>query len=501
MSGWRERRWLVAIVGVAFLLRLVQALLRWDEIALAYAAYQEPFVMTAQEGDLLGMLSTYYGLHPPFYSLLFWAMNGLWGAPAAWLLFSASVSAAAVWWVGLLGGAAAAALLAVDPLQIAYSGEVNNYPLLVLLVSMMFWFSERAARGRGIRGLVVVGILAGWTHLLGVAVFGICLARVFHRDRQAALRAAGASGLGLLPVAWQVWGLAGSGGTYGQEGLDWSLVGSGLREKVGAWWLILVPAAVASWRGRRVLGWQTAAIVVTILGLIAVGVAAPHQQPYWLVLGPPVALLVASLRGPVPWLIACFGLFTVSPELGTRMDKLREDLSRDRAIDRALAKAERSDAIWLVAPALEPDDDKRATSDVLWRFSPFTAAPSWRGPGDSFDFADPRYGQPRMLGGRVVHTSVDVVQGTIEEGCQRTFEEADAFRESVGWHLEEGRHVWVVLYNHAPACGMPEGLRWAMQPFQLTDLDPSDSGERCAMVGEDRGLGRDWICRIEGHRE
>jgi len=236
-------------------------------------------------------------------------MGAIWAAPAAWLLFSAVVSTAAVWWVGLLGGAAAAALLAVDPLQIAYAGEVNNYPLLVFLVALLFWFTEQALRGRGIRGLVCVGILAGWTHLLGAVVLAVCLARLCFRERALALRTAAICALGLLPVAWEVWQLAGSGGTYGQEGLAWSQVGSGVRDKVGAWWLILIPAGVAGWRSRRALGLQSAVLFVIILVLIAAGIAAPHQQPYWLILGPPVALLVASLRGPIPWFIAAFGLF------------------------------------------------------------------------------------------------------------------------------------------------------------------------------------------------
>ena len=501
MKSPRDRRILVAIVGVAFLLRLVQALLRWDEIALAYAAYQEPFVALAGQGDILGLTGSYFGLHPPLYSLFFWGMGVVWGAPAAWLLFSAAVSAGAVWWVGLLGGAAAAAVLAVDPLQVAYSGEVNNYPLLVFWVAMMFWGTEQAARGRGLRWLVLSGILAAWTHLLGGVVLALCIGRLFLHDRREALRAAAICAIGLLPVAWNVWGLVGSGSTYGQAGLDWSMVGSGIRDKVGAWWLLLVPATVAAWRRRRLLGAQTAGLLLVILALIAAGVAAPHQQPYWLVLGPPLALLVGSLRGPVPWLIAALGLFGVGPELSARMDGVREDLKRVRAIDQVLAQADESDAVWLVAPALEPDDDKRATSDVLWRFSPFAVASSWRGPDDSFDYADPRYGQPRVFGGRVVHSSVDVVQGSIEEGCQRTFEEADAFRESVGWHLDAGRRVWVVLYNHSPACDMVGGIEWAMRPFRLADLNPSVPSEACAFVGEDRGLGRDWLCLIEGRRE
>ena len=98
----------------------------------------------------------------------------------------------------------------------------------------------------------------------------------------------------------------------------------------------------------------------------------------------------------------------------------------------------------------------------------------------------------------MVHTSVDIVQGRIHEGCRRELEEARAFREAVGWHLEAGRRVWVVLYDHGPACEMPAGIEWAIAPFDLVDLDPSNSTERCVWVGDDVGLGRDRLCLIRG---
>ena len=422
----------------------------------------------------------------------------LWSAPVLWLLFSASVSAGAVWWVGRIGGPAAAALLAVDPLQIAYAGEINNYPLLVFWVALILWTSERVLKGRGVKSFVAVGILAGWTHLLGAVIFGVALVRVFLRDRRLALRAGAVWAVCLAPVAWRVMQLVGDGGTYGQTGLDWGQVAAGIHQKAG-WWVVLVlPAGFAGVRLKQALGGMALALLCGILALISLGIAAPHQQPYWLVLGPFVALLVASIRGPLPWVLAGAGLLTVGPDLLSRSHQLRSEITRERAVDRVLEEAGAADALWLVSPALEPDDDKRATSDVLWRFSPFSSAPSWRGPDNSFDFADPRYGHPREFGGRIVHSSVDVVQGRIEEGCQRIFEEADAFRKAVGWHLDAGRNVWVVLYDHGPACDMMGGLKWAMEPFSLRDLSPEDPSQSCRPIGEDRGLGRDWYCVIEG---
>ena len=255
---------------------------------------------------------------------------------------------------------------------------------------------------------------------------------------------------------------------------------------------------MGAWRHERALGGVAFGLLATLVALIAIGVAAPHQQPYWLVLGAPVALLVASNRGVLPWFVSGLGLLGLLGSLSGRVLEIRDDLGRERAVDRAIAEARPSDAFWLVSPALQPDDDKTATSSVLWRFSPWTSAPAWHGTPGSFEYANPQYGQPRVFGGRVVHTSVDIVQGSIQEGCLRDFEEARAFREAVGWHLEEGRRVWVVLYDHSPACEMPEGVDWAMEPFQLVDLAPDSAEESCTWVGEDMGLGRDRLCLIGG---
>jgi hypothetical protein len=481
---------------VAFLLRFVQACLRWDEIALAYAAYQQPFVDAVWAGDL-GAWANFHGLHPPLYSLFFLLLDALWGAPGAWLLFSAIVSTAAVWVVGRSAGLAAAAILAVDPLQIAYAGEVNNYPLLVLLVTLVLWSGERAKSGGSTTALLICGILASWTHFLGGLVFGLFGLQLLRQDRRRGLRVMGIGLLGALPVLIRMLQLAGESGSYGQSGLDVTLIGTGLVEKIGWWWLLVLPAAVGAVRHKRALGWTAFALVVAILSLFALQIAAPHQQPYWLVLGPFVAILVAANPGPLPWLLAVLGLLTVGSSQLNRVGALREDLHRERAIDEALRLAEPMDAFWLVAPALQPDDDKQATSDVLWRLSPWTPAPAFR---QDFEFVDPRFGQPRVWGERVVHTSVDIVEGEILSGCQRRYISSESFESAVGWHLDAGKRLWVILYDHGPACDMPGGMDWALRNFNLGELSPDDPSSPCLWVGENHGLGRDRLCVVESRR-
>jgi hypothetical protein len=238
------------------------------------------------------------------------------------------------------------------------------------------------------------------------------------------------------------------------------------------------------------------ALFVALILMVFLRVAAPHQYPYWLVLGPFLAILVAANPGPLPWVLAALGLMTAIPQAWNRVGDLREDLMRTRAVDVALELAGEEDAIWLVSPARQPDDDKTATSDVLWRFSPWRAAPPWR--GVDFEYVDPRYGQPRVFGRRIVHSSVDIVEGSIEEGCQRSYLSANAFETAVKAHLNSGRQVWVVLYDHGPACDMPGGMDWAMRTFQLGELSPEDASSPCRWVGEDRGLGQDRLCLIEG---
>ncbi len=96
MRPERRRAASVAVVGLALALRLPRAVLRWDEVALAYAAYAEPAVRALEEGDAVGLVASWVGLHPPLHAGLMALSELFVPVPALWLLFSVLASTAAV---------------------------------------------------------------------------------------------------------------------------------------------------------------------------------------------------------------------------------------------------------------------------------------------------------------------------------------------------------------------------------------------------------------------
>ena len=455
---------MLIVVLLAAGLRLVRALSRWDEIALAYAAYQEPWLDSV--GSASGMLGTFVGLHPPAYSVLYAALDVVWGAPLGWLLLSAALSTAAVWLVGRVGGVGAALYLAFDPLQLAYAAEVNNYPLLVFAIALCLHERHRVqTRGRWL-GLALAGVLAGWTHLLGGLAAGLIALTLLQTDRRATLRVLAVMAIASLPVLARAAVLGSGEDTYAQSGLDLGVIWTGLNEKSG-WWLIswlVAGFSACRWRLSLVL-WLVAG---SILGLMALGVGASHQQPYWLALGPLAAL------APRRWFAAAFAaigaVFCVTHTL-VPAKVLADSLDRPRAIDTALQSD--AEALWLLAPALMPDDDKTMDSDVLWRFGVWSRMEAWRGPApDSFEYTDYRFGQPRVMDGRIVHTSTSLDPAVVDL--------------VVGWHVDAGRDITFVLYDHGPANDYPGMLEGALKPWNPTCID----------VGEDVGLGVDMLCEV-----
>ena len=65
MGEGADRRGVALVFGLALLLRAPRLWARWDEVALAYAAYAEPTVAALQRLDLPAALTTWMGLHPP----------------------------------------------------------------------------------------------------------------------------------------------------------------------------------------------------------------------------------------------------------------------------------------------------------------------------------------------------------------------------------------------------------------------------------------------------
>lgn len=460
------------VVALALVLRLGRAALRWDEIALAYVAYQQPWLDAAARWDLQGMVATTVGLHPPLYSALLGLVMAVWPAPAAWLALSAGLSTAAVIFVGRAFGWPAALVLAVDPLQLAYAGELNNYPLLAASTAACLAARERAAAGGSWAPLALAGVVAGWSHVLGGVVGGIHALTLLPSRPRAAAGALGWMAVGTAPVLALALRLAGSEGTYGQGGFDGPLLLRTLVERGGAGLALIAAAALAgAWR-RPAVAVVAAGSAAAILGMVGAGVAASHQVPYWLVVGPPLAALAASWWG-LGSAVGVLALGLGVPAELQRGRRLTDDLRRPRSIDAALGRSEPGDALWLLSPALEPDDDKAATSPVLWRLAPWEPMPAWTG---AFEYVDYAYGQPRLWRDRVVHTSTGLSLAH--------------FDAMAGRHLAAGGRLWVVLYDHAPARDLARTLDVALRPYAAT----------CADVGEDRGLGVDRLCRVEGLR-
>ena len=487
-SGQSHRLWLV-VAALAVLLRVPRVVLRWDEVAIAYAAYTAPAANAVSRwapGELLG---AWVGLHPPLHAALLGLLEVSWAAPLGWLLLSAAASVGAVVVVGRHGGALAALVLATAPLQLADAAEVNNYPLAVLAMAVL------CASGRGPWWAFVGAVaLACWSHVLGM-----CAAAVVTVWRLACpvvagerARVAGGALLVALPVAAGAASLSGRSSTFAQPALDvfewwtmvvdaWGGVGVGLG--------VLAGLGLVTLRGPVRVVWSGLAVAYGIA--LALGAAAPHQRPYLGLLGPPAALLIAGfvhwMRGRRPRLagalsvavaVACLarGAVQGAAEVDA-LRSLKRDLETARGIDEVWAQSRAGDTVWLVAPALQADDDKTDRSPVLWRLRPWWPMPHAQLAGVSHDPLDYLWGHPRTVEQRTVHTSTEL--------SPRHF---DAVAQGV---LGSGGRVFVVLYDHAPASDLAGRVERVMRPYK--------SAHRVHPRNE--GLGDDLVWRVDALAE
>ena len=472
----RARLHLAAWLGLAAALRLARAPARWDELALAYAAYTEPVSRLLERGELSRLPATWVGLHPPLHALLVGLLDRIAPAPALWIGLSALCSLGAVVALGRAYGPVAAAALGTAPLQLAYAGEVNNYPLATLAVAACLALA-RAGWG----ALAAAVVLAGWSHVLaGLAGLGVLawrLARPVEAGERPRLIAAVA--LGLLPVGVGAVRRMALESTYGQAGLGDAGAVALAREALDAAGWAAAPLLALAVLGLR--GPALAAALPLGLGLgaaLITGAAAPHQHPYLLLLGPSLAVALATASRRREVLAAAVALCGLRgavggvEEIGTLM-RLSADQARPRAVDEALRLARPGDLLWLVAPALRPDDDKTDVSPVLWRLSPWEA---WWLPPPGLEQADPRYGAPRLWRGVEVHTSTTLDPAALDA--------------AVAGALESGHALFVVLYEHGPAAGLRADVERALRPYQ----------PRARAVGGDPELGEDWLYAVEGGR-
>lgn len=463
-------RLLALVLAVAAVPRLLQAGLRWDEVALAYAAYTEPAAAALADGAPTAALGAWVGLHPPLHALLMGALELVWPAPVLWLGLSVACSLGAVALVGWRAGPLAALLLASSPLQVAYAAELNNYPLAVLAVAALL----AAGPGPWWALLAAVG-LACQAHVLAAAAAG---GAVLHRLRTVPADRGWVAAWAVVLAAPTVLGalrLAGGSGTFVQPPFALGPWVAQAAAGIGAGGLLLGAGALAGLRG------PTLAVGLPLVGLMALslllGAAAPHQLPYLLLPAPVLAVaLGTALAGRPRWLrgaVALVCLLRLGPVLGdqlARAQAIRADLARPRAVDRALAESAPGDVVWLVAPALQADDDKTDTSPVLWRLGLLDPMPMARDGG--FDYLDWRFGQPRRWRGRVIHTSTELAEQPLDHVLRAAW---------AGGHT-----VFVVLYDHAPATDLAGRVERAVRPWS----------PQAVRLPRSAGLGDDWLYRL-----
>ncbi len=419
-----------AVVGLALALRLPRAAARWDEVAWQYAAYNHPTLEALQSGELGAALTTFAGLHPPLYPLLHSLLSWAWPAPILWLLLSVACSTAAVAFT-LRAGWLAALLVACGAVQLAYAAEVNNYPLTAAVVAATWWARDRVAGGRPWWELALVGAVAVWTHGLAGWVAAVAALTL---GPAVALRVGAVMALAVAPLAPTLLDLATEPGTFRQPPLKLAEVLGELVARFGAWWVLLLPLAAQGARRRPALAVGLVATEGFVLALQLAGVAAPHQFPYHLAAGVPLAWLVAagvasaarSRLAQGVALAVCALQALGSAWLDTRaLVAVASD--PPRGVDLALAEARPGDAVILLTPPRTPDDDKRGTSSVLWRLPPWSALP----PVQPYDlvYDDHRHGQPRDHRGIAVYLHEDP---------------RDALDQAIAAHPR----TWVVSYGH-----------------------------------------------------
>lgn len=467
---------LFPLLIVAALLRLLRTLVRWDEVAWLYAAYSADTSAALEEGRLLDALTGWTGLHPPLFSLIHAGTEWLAPAPLLWLATSAAASLLAVFVVARRDEGAGW-LLATAPIQLTYAAEVNDYPLLELAVALLWALRRPVAEGRSSAlGLGLVGVIAAWTHPLGGLVAGGVALSLPAGPRGVALSLMGLGALPLAPTVLRQ--LADPSGTR-QPPFKAALVVGSYLDRFGALGLLGLPLLVfgAAPRRAELLGGVGMLLVIGVL--VALGFAAPHQFPYFVCVGAPLALVMsAGARGR--WRLLLAGLVLAQGLWFGGFDALRLRalwLDPPRAVDRALGELQQrwsctdlpspscaGDALYLLAPAGLDDDDKGRSSAVLWRLRPWWSMPMVR--PYLFRYADFRHGQPRLVRGYATYVN-------------------DNLRPELELAVAAHPRLWLVVYEHGERAELTTKLaaRLRVEPeriggdllFRLGSTAPSPS--------------------------
>lgn len=401
-------------------LRLLRLPLRWTEVAWQYAAYPAPTLAALRGGDYIGAMTGFTGLHPPLFSLMHAAEEAIWPAPGLWLMGSVLASLGAVAMMSRRHPLAAL-LLATAPIQVHYAAEVNNYPLVALASAAVWLERERVADGAPPWRMALVCALAVWTH--GLSGFVAALAALSLGRRGWAVL--GAMAMAVLPLLPGVLNLALEPMTYTQPAYKFELVARDFVARFGLIGALILPFAAMGARKHPALALGVVGTAAFVLALQLAGVAAPHQFPYLLAIGPPLALLAeASGSRALVALALAQGLWVGAFDLA-RLHTLRDPAPR--AIDLALREAQPGDGVYLLRPAPLNDDDKRLISPVLRRLSPWQAAPMAQ--PYPFAYDDFRHGQPRLYEGRTVYVN-------------------DALRPELAQAIAAHPRLYLVVYDH-----------------------------------------------------
>jgi len=465
---------LAAALILGGVLRAMRVGARWDELTLAYAAYMEPLADALSLGHPSALPGAWIGLHPPLYGTIHAVLEVLWPVPLLWLGLSALASVGAVAVVGRAAGPVAALVLATAPVHLMDAAEINNYPLASLAIACLILSARRSWVW-----LSAAAVFAAWAHILGaVAAAGVIAWRLLRGPPVQRWPLVAASVLGVLPILGGVARLLQMESTWSQPDVDLAVWWSMVSNTLGIEGLILVPVVLLGLRREVAAGWMS--IVGALALAIVLGAAAAHQRPYLGLIAPIAAVAVGQAARSRPWLawgvvVLCLvrGVRFGVEDLG-RLQEISADQERIRAIDLAIERSEPGDTLWLVAPALQPDDDKTDFGAVMWRLHPWETMSIARPSG--LEYKDYRFGHPRNWRGRVVHTSTEL--------------DPAAFDQIAADRLGEGGTLWVVLYDHAPASGLKERVERTLRPYVAVTED----------VGIDAGLGTDWLAHVEAIR-
>ena len=179
--------------------------------------------------------------------------------------------------------------------------------------------------------------------------------------------------------------------TYGQPEILLLQSLADYASRFGVLGALVLPAACMGLRKQPVVAAVCLASVVAWLALVAVGVAAPHQFMYLLILTAPLALLASTS----PWTRALWVLGIVQGLWFGACDLLRASKLAEAPVTIPAGD------VYLLAPPGTNDDDKTKTSAMLWQLSPFQAMPMVQ----TEPAEDHRHGSPRRVGDRLVYVN------------------------------------------------------------------------------------------------